>query len=130
MTMIRQITVGCALGVFGLLSGCVTRPNAVPSSAMLMTEGQGAIVFRPTEFGRVYVSDQTDDKILYQADINKGEVVELDARADKIAVGGRTVSDRTMEDGHNYRIFFEPMSKERVVKYRVTEEEIRREPAR
>jgi len=130
LSSLRHFALMGALGVVALFSGCTERPQAVPSTALLMTEGNGPIVFRPTEYGRVYVADQSDDKILYQADIDRGDVVELDARKDEIRVAGRTVSDRTMEDGHNYRIFFEPMAKERVTKYRITKEEIRTEPVR
>ncbi|HSI34057.1 MAG: hypothetical protein ACAI43_02320 [Phycisphaerae bacterium] len=128
MVKLRQIAVLSVLGVAGLLTGCAAdRPMTVPMSAQLMTEGQNAIVFRAVEFGRVYVSDQATNQILYQADIDRGEIVEVDARADRITVGGRIVTERVLDADHNYRIFFEPMSKERVVKYRVTETEVRRD---
>ncbi len=56
-------TLGLMLG--GLNLGCADRPMAVPATATLMNEGQGNLTFRATEFGRVYVSDQTRDRILY-----------------------------------------------------------------
>ena len=127
MAMLRQIAVFSVLGVAGLMIGCAERPMTVPVSAQLMTEGQSSIVFRPVEFGRVYVSNQATGEILYQADVERGDVVEVDARMDRVTVGGRVVTERPLDEGHNYRIFFEPMSKERVVKYRVTETEVRRD---
>jgi len=128
MVKLRQIAVLSVLGVAGLLTGCAAdRPMTVPMTAQLMTEGQNTIVFRPVEFGRVYVSDQATNQILYQADVERGEVIEVDAPRDRITVGGRVVTERGLDEGHNYRIFFEPMSKDRVVKYRVTETEVRRD---
>lgn len=117
-----------AVTIAGLLwtAGCAQRPMEIPMSAQLMTEGQGNVSFRPTEFGRVYVSDQVDNQILYQAEVNRGDMVEVDSRADRIRVGGRTVTERPMDDGHQYRIFFEPMAHERTVRYRVVEERERR----
>ena len=35
-----------------------------------------------------------------------------------IQIGGRTVTDRVMDDNHQYKIFFEPLSQERTVRYR------------
>jgi hypothetical protein len=122
MRNLRHYAAGLAVGLLSIVGGCASQPDAVPSSAMMMTSGNGAASFRPTEFGRVYVTDQTDNKILYQADVDRGELVQLDARQDKISVDGRTVSDRSLEDAHDYRIFFEPLSKERLSRYRVTEE--------
>lgn len=128
MSWSRRFAAGAFLVVTLILAGCTDRPPAVPGNASLMTEGNGVVTFRPTEFGRVYVSDQTEDKILYQAEVERGDVVEVDSRDNRIRVAGRTVSERDMDDGHNYRIFFEPLDKARVVRYRVVEEEVR--PAR
>jgi hypothetical protein len=107
------------------LSGCADRPMSVPASASLMTEGSQRASFRATDDGRVYVTDDNDKKILYQGDINKGEMVEVNAQDDRILVGGRTVSERAMDDNHQYRLFFEPMSHERTVRYRVVEEPVK-----
>jgi hypothetical protein len=82
------------------------------------------VAFRPAEYGRVYVVDETNHKILYQAEVDRDRVVEVDADKDKISVGGHTVSQTALDANHDYRIFFEPISKERVVKYKVTEEHV------
>jgi hypothetical protein len=81
--------------------------------------------FRATEFGRVYVTDETDKKILYQGEVDKGEMVEVNAQDDRILLGGRTVTERAMDDNHQYRVFFEPLSHERTVRYKVVEEPAR-----
>jgi hypothetical protein len=121
----RQYAAGVAVGLIAFLSGCADRPMSVPASASLMTEGSQRASFRATDDGRVYVTDDSDKKILYQGDINKGEMVEVNAQDDRILVGGRTVSERAMDDNHQYRLFFEPMSHERTVRYRVVEEPVK-----
>jgi hypothetical protein len=125
MTRFRQFAAGATVGFAAILSGCADRTPAVPASANLMTEGSNQISFRANEFGRVYISDETDHRILYQGDVDKGDMVELNAKDDRILVAGRTVSERPMEDTHDYKIFFEPTSKERTVRYRVVEEPAR-----
>jgi len=125
MSRFRQYAAGVAVGLMAFLSGCADRPMSVPASASLMTEGSQRASFRATDHGRVYVTDDTDKKILYQGDIDKGEMVEINAVDDRIMVGGRTVSERAMDDNHQYRLFFEPLSSERTVRYRVVEEPVR-----
>jgi len=125
MCRFRQYAAGVAVGLMAILSGCADRPMSVPASASLMTEGSQRASFRATDHGRVYVTDDTDKKILYQGDIDKGEMVEINAVDDRIMVGGRTVSERAMDDNHQYRLFFEPLSTERTVRYRVVEEPVR-----
>jgi signal peptidase I len=122
MTRLRQYAAGAAIGFITLLSGCADRPMSVPSSAHLMTEGNGdRITFRPTEYGRVYVTDQTDaNRIIYQGEVDRGDTVELNSKDDRVMVAGRTVTERPMDSGHQYKIFFEPMTKERVVRYKET----------
>ena len=119
MTKLRQYAAGVTIGLMAMLSGCADRPMPVPSTATLMTEGNGdRITFMPTQFGRVYVSDQSDNKILYQAQIERGDTVEIKPKEDRIMVGGRVISDKPLNDGHHYRIFFEPMIRERAAEYR------------
>jgi len=125
MCRFRQYAAGVAVGLMAILSGCADRPMSVPASASLMTEGSQRASFRATDHGRVYVTDDTDKKILYQGDIDKGEMVDINAVDDRIMVGGRTVSERAMDDNHQYRLFFEPLSTERTVRYRVVEEPVR-----
>ena len=125
MCRFRQYAAGVAVGLMAILSGCADRPVSVPASASLMTEGSQRASFRATDHGRVYVTDDTDKKILYQGDIDKGEMVEINAVDDRIMVGGRTVTERAMDDNHQYRLFFEPLSSERTVRYRVVEEPVK-----
>jgi hypothetical protein len=120
MTTLRQSAAAIAIGFLAMLSGCADRPMPVPSTATLMSEGNGdRIAFMSTHFGRVYVSDQTDDKILYQGEVQRGDTVEVRPKEDRIMIGGRITSDRPLDDGHQYRIFFEPLTPERTAGYHI-----------
>jgi hypothetical protein len=111
MTRIRQYAAGLAVGFAALLTGCADRPMPVPSTAALMSEGNGErIAFVPTQYGRVYISDRNDDKILYQGEVNRGDTVEVRPQEDHIMIAGRITSDRPLDHGHQYRIFFEPLT--------------------
>lgn len=118
MTKLRQSAAAVTIGVLAMLSGCADRPMPVPATASLMSEGNGdRIAFMPTQYGRVYVSDRTDDKILYQGEVQRGDTVEVRPKEDRIMVGGRITSDRPLDDGHQYRIFFEPLTPARPAGY-------------
>jgi hypothetical protein len=125
MPVLRPIAAAFATALLAILSGCADRPMSVPTSATLMTEGSNRASFRTQHFGRVYITDETDKRILYQGDVDNGEMVEVNAVDDRILVGGRTVSERTMDDNHQYRIFFEPLSRERTARYRVDDDDVK-----
>ena len=117
MRKLRQYAAGLAVGLMAMMvSGCADRPMTVPASANIMSEGNG-----------VYITDNADQRILYQGEVRPGEAVEVNPREDRLTVAGRTVLDKPLDDGHQFRIYFEPASprtvtEERVVRYRTVEE--------
>jgi len=125
MLSLRQYAAGAAIAVAAMLTpGCASRPMSVPSSAQMMSEGNGdKVAYRAGEFGRVYVADDSSKKILYQGDIARDETIEVSPKDNRISLGGRVVSEASLRDGDRYKIYFEPMDHARTVKYRVTEEE-------
>jgi len=126
MLQLRHYAAGFTLAVAAVLGGCSDRPMSVPSSAQSVTEGNGdRMSYRAGQFGRIYVSNESNHKILYQGDIRRDETIEVLPRDNRITVGGRTVSESSLPDGDRYKIYFEPMDHERVVKYRVVEEPVR-----
>ena len=122
MIKLRQIAAGLTVGALFLAGGCASPPAAVPASAQLMTSGSTMATFRPTDSGRVYVVDENDHKIIYQAEVDRGEIVQVDSRKDRVEVAGRTVTEPALDDNHEYRIYFEPLPKERMTRYKVVEE--------
>ena len=126
MFQLRHYAAGVTLAVAAVLGGCAGRPMSVPVSAKMMTEGNGdRISFRAPEFGRVYVTNDSTNKILYQGDVRRDETVEVDPRDNRIRLAGRTVTESSLADGDRYKIYFEPLTHERVVRYRVVEEPVR-----
>ena len=125
MLQLRQYAAGAALAVAVMAApGCAHRPMSVPSSAQMMTEGNGdKISYRAGQFGRIYVTNDSTGKILYQGDVARDETVEVIPRDNRITVGGRVASEAPLADGDRYKIYFEPMDHARTVKYRVREEE-------
>ena len=119
MLQLRHYAAGAALAIATMVTGCASRSMEVPSSAQLMTQGSGdQIMFRATQPGRVYVSNESDGKILYQGDVRRGDAVEVDPKKDRIQIDGRTVTETSMGDGEKYRIFFEAMDRGRAARYR------------
>src|SRR5688500_16981257 len=102
MTPLRQIFAAGVLGLAVAATGCITLHPALPPDAPLMTSGTTTAKFKPTTDGRVYIVDRTNNTILYQGEVDRGDLVELNAREDKITIGGNTVSDRTLDDGHDF----------------------------
>ncbi|HEY7120244.1 MAG TPA: hypothetical protein VH475_26890 [Tepidisphaeraceae bacterium] len=127
MSGLRQYAASFTVGLAALVvAGCADRPVEVPSTASLMTEGNGSkLTFAPTHFGRVYVTDDTNHKILYQGDVERGDNVEVNAVDDRILVGGKTVTQTAIDDGHQLKVFFEPLDQTRTVRYRVVDEPVR-----
>jgi len=128
MRKLRQYAAGVAVGLMAMaITGCADRPMTVPATANIMSEGNGdRVSFTANNYGRVYITDQADQRILYQGEVRPGDAVEVNAREDRLTVAGRTVFDKPLDDGHQFRIYFEPtsrtVSEERVVRYRTVEE--------
>jgi len=122
MLSLRHYAAGMTIGLATLVTGCAEPAMPVPPSASLMMEGNGdRIMYRAPEYGRVYVMDPVDRKVVYSGDVQRGDAVEINAIDDRVQVAGRTVFDRPLQNGRNYQIYFEPLSEERVVRQRTVE---------
>jgi hypothetical protein len=108
----------------------LSMPSALPSDATLMTTGDANLRFKPTTDGRVFIYDRETDKLLYQGQVSRGEVVEVDSRANRILVGGNTASELNLRPGHDKEIYFqsEPttIDQRSVHKEKVIEREVER----
>jgi hypothetical protein len=108
----------------------LSTPSALPSDATLMTTGDANLRFKPTTDGRVFIYDRETDKLLYQGQVSRGEVVEVDSRNNRILLGGNTASELNLRPGHDKEIYFlsEPatLDQRSVHKEKVIEREVER----
>ncbi len=123
-----QFAVPVALG-FALalgIAGCAKdRHDDIPSDAREMVSGRGDddISFRTPSDGRIYIEDTTRSKIVYSGDVKRDQMVTVQAGKDRVTADGNTLTDMNLDDGHRYRIHFDPG--ERVTKKTTTVEERR-----
>ena len=105
-------------------------PATLPPESTLMTTGDANLRFKPTTDGRVFIYDREADKLLYQGQISRGEVVEVDSRNNRILIGGNTASELNLRPGHDKEIYFktEPVVEERTIrKEKTIERELQRQ---
>ena len=105
-------------------------PATLPPEATLMTTGDANLRFKPTTDGRVFIYDREADKLLYQGQVSRGEVVEVDSRNNRILIGGNTASELNLRPGHDKEIYFktEPMVEQRTIrKEKTIERELERQ---
>jgi ribosomal protein L24 len=105
-------------------------PATLPPEASLMTTGDANLRFKPTTDGRVFIYDREADKLLYQGHVDRGEVVEVDSRNNRILIGGNTASELNLRPGHDKEIYFktEPTLQERTIrKEKTIERELERQ---
>lgn len=94
-------------------TGCADRGNAIPLSASLRSEGNGAMVSYTTDTaGTGYVFDATDNKLVWSGAVHNRQMIAVDAKRDAIVVDGRAVHERDIHEGHRYRIFVDNVVRE------------------
>jgi hypothetical protein len=98
-----------ALAVLPMASGCVQeRHEVVPASATLGAEGKGMLNYSTAGPGSIWVSDETDNRLLYSGDVSGERQITVDPEKREILVDGQVVTDKTITRGHNHKIFFLP----------------------
>ena len=111
------------LGI-ALLGGCVHERHAeIPADAVIMSEGTGMVSARAPHDGIVYVYDANSDKLVYQGDVKRDELVSVDPDQNRIRLEGRTASETDLDGAHRFKIFFDEdeMHRARSANYRVEE---------
>ena len=82
------------------------RPNRVPRGADAVREGYDKLKWTADLNGRYYVYDVTNDRIVYDATISRGQELVLDPRKDLLAVNGGTLSAGDIKKDAFHRIYF------------------------
>jgi hypothetical protein len=90
------------------VGGCAhDRHDDIPLSATEIGEGKESVFFNAPYDGRVYVYDATANKMLYNGELRCGQVVKVDAKANKVLVDNQTAVERDLVNDHRFKIFFD-----------------------
>jgi hypothetical protein len=107
MFRFRQFAAPAVLGA-ALLVGCAhDRHEDIPLSATEIGEGKESVFFNAPYDGRVYVYDATADKMVYNGELKRGQMVKVDAKDNKILLDNQTAVERDLVNDHRFKIFFD-----------------------
>ena len=107
------IAIPALLGLTFALGGCAKdRHEAIPETAMTVSEAAGDIKYTAPDDGEVYVYDQAQDELIYSGRIRKGETLSLEPEddEDKIRIDSQVVSTKDLKEGNKHKVFFRPMT--------------------
>jgi len=97
--------------MFAGLQGCASanRPDSVPAHAMILSEGKGAdtVAAASPHDGMVYITDSTDNKLVYSGKVEQGDSIQVNASTDKVLINDRVATDSGLPDSDHYKIYFE-----------------------
>src|SRR4051812_37708521 len=115
---IATLLVGLVVGVVG---GCADHPSEVPAEGVKVAEGNQKLLYKPSEPGTIFIYESPDNRLIYRGAIRRGDTVELNTNDDRISVNGKTVMEKGLGSGHNYKMFFDSAGSRKVVVERRTE---------
>ena len=82
------------------------RPRRIPRSADVVREGYEKLLWRADMTGRYYVYDVTNDRIVHDAAIARGQELYLDPKRDRVSVDGKDVPGLDVKKDGFHRIYF------------------------
>lgn len=109
----RAATRAALIAAFGTLlssAGCAPeRPESVPADARSVAKQSGSnpVNFTAPHDGMVYVYDRSASQMVYSGRVRQGETLELDPRADKVRLDGRTLLETDLRDLNEYQVWFD-----------------------
>jgi hypothetical protein len=85
------------------------RQNNIPGGATMTSSGNSNLTYTAQNDGTVWVYDVNDDRIDYSGQIMANQSLVLNATNNQILVDGRVVSDKTLNQNAQHRIYFQPV---------------------
>ena len=107
--------------VFGVMAGCADHPSEVPPDGVKVAEGNQKLLYKAPEAGTIFVYESPDNRLIYRGAVKKGDTTELNTSDDRITINGKTVMEKGLGNGRNYRMFFDPSGSRKVVVEKRTE---------
>ncbi|HEV8378618.1 MAG TPA: hypothetical protein VGP99_07190 [Tepidisphaeraceae bacterium] len=107
--------------VFGVMAGCADHPSEVPADGVKVAEGNQKLLYKAPEAGTIFVYEDPGNRLIYRSVVKRGDTVELNTNDDRISINGKTVMEKGLGSGHNYKMFFDPAGSRKVVVERRTE---------
>ena len=101
--------------LFGLLAGCADHPSEVPANGVKVAEGNQKLLYKPSEPGTIFVYEDPGNRLIYRGAVKRGDNIELNTNDDRISINGKTVMEKGLGSGHNYKMFFDASGSRKVV---------------
>ena len=115
---IATLLVGLLVGV---MVGCADHPSEVPADGVKVAEGNQKLLYKAPEAGTIFVYEDPGNRLIYRSAVRRGDTIELNTNDDRISINGKTVMEKGLGSGHNYKMFFDPTGSRKVVVERRTE---------
>ena len=107
--------------VFGVMAGCADHPSDVPAEGVKVAEGNQKLLYKTSEPGTIFVYEEPGNRLIYRSAVKRGDTIELNTSDNRISVNGKTVMEKGLGSGHNYKMFFDPSGSRKVVVEKRTE---------
>ncbi len=108
MFRLSHFAAPAVLGAALLVGGCAhDRHEDIPLSASEIGEGKESVFFNAPYDGRVYVYDATRDEMIYNGNLQRGQMIRVDAKKNRVLVDNQTAVEKDLVDDHRYKIFFD-----------------------
>jgi len=121
MSISRQIATLLVGLVFGMMAGCADHPSEVPANGVKVAEGNQKLLYKAAEPGTIFVFEDPGNRLIYRSAVKRGDTIDLNTNDDRISINGKTVMEKGLGSGHNYKMFFDAAGSRRVVEERRTE---------
>lgn len=81
------------------------RPDGVPTTALIGGEGRDHVEYTAERDGFIWITEEDQQRVLYSAPVNRGDIVAVDAQKKLIAINSQPITRQDVTRG-NHRIFF------------------------
>lgn len=105
--------------MLGVLAGCADHPSEVPADGVKVAEGNVKLLYKAPEPGTIFVYESPDNKLIYRGAVKRGDTVELNTKDDRITINDKTVMEKGLGNGRDYKMFFDPRGRRVVEERRV-----------